>query len=149
MREIEFENEIRNTLESILENNTEFKILYNKRFSDICIVKNGNNEKLFFLEIKFYRKKCGRIHLGCKNGKGFQPEILKNIIEYFENNLRWILGNENGEYVFATNSEIREKLSGQRISNKHNNIQKRIFESKISKEDLRLKLREWIFSNNF
>ena len=112
MKEIDVENEIR----KLITNNivtAEIVLFDNKKVVDIMLL---NNNKLKFIEIKYEKKSHGRLGFGQSQGKGFQPEILKNSFTYFENNLRWILKTENSDlFWFLTNSEIREYLNNGKV----------------------------------
>ncbi len=125
--ENEFEIYIRNLLQiEIVNKHNDFILLENKKAVDIILARNSNPPQLYFFEIKF--KTHHRMGFGSKGGKGFQPEILTKRIDYFENNLRWIIGNQDLEKsLFLTNSEVRNYIMGGSIGLKHNNFIPSIF----------------------
>lgn len=60
-KETEFKNHIRqNILSDVLANNEDFKLFDFKIVVDVLIAKNGENPKLFFLEIKYHKKSHSR-----------------------------------------------------------------------------------------
>src|SRR5688500_4245150 len=82
--------------------NDQVHLLTSKKAVDIVLCRQGENPKLFLLEIKYHKIQHGRLGFGHKKGGGFQPEILKSSYHYFENNLRWILGSEEtDDFYFA------------------------------------------------
>ncbi len=147
--ESDFENHIRQIIIPLLSFSESYKIFDFKKAVDILIARNGAKPKLFFIEIKYHKKSHGRLGFGHGGGKGFQPEVLKERIDYFEDNLRWILGHEDSEeYWFADNETIREYLNGDRVAEKYNGIKTNIF-NKItpkSKKELILELNQWLKS---
>jgi hypothetical protein len=147
--EFDFENHIRkDILDIILANKSDFKLFDFKKAVDILIAKNGTKPKLFFIEIKYHKKNHGRLGFGHAKGGGFQPEVLKEKTTYFENNMRWILSNEDSdEYWFVDNNAIREYLNGDKVGEKYNGIKVKFFiEVKpISKEELIKQLGNWLF----
>ncbi|MFN4027238.1 MAG: hypothetical protein ACK4IZ_07330 [Flavobacterium sp.] len=91
INETAFENHIRkDILNDIISENKSYKLFNFKKAVDVLIAKNGANPELYFLEIKYHKKNHGRLGFGQAEGKGFQPELLKDKTDYFENNLRWI-----------------------------------------------------------
>jgi hypothetical protein len=95
MKQIDVENEIRNLITNNIVT-TEIVLFENKKVVDIMLL-NNINKKLKFIKIKYEKKSHGRLGFGQSQGKGFQPEIIKNIFTYFENNLRLILKTENSD----------------------------------------------------
>jgi len=148
--ELEFENHIRHELlPVVLENNSEFKLFNFKKAVDILIVKNGLKPELFFLEIKYHQKHHGRLGVGQGKGGGFQPEVLRDKSDYFESNMRWILGSEESdEYWFVDNDTIRKYLNAGVIGPKYNGIRKAFFYeiSSIKESDLIDQLSSWLKS---
>jgi hypothetical protein len=94
--ESDFENYIRNSiLSESIPCNQDYKLFNFKKAVDILIGKNGVSSKPFFIEIKYHKKNHGRLKFGQGKGAGFQPEVLKVKTDYFENNMRWILGDDD------------------------------------------------------
>ena len=79
MKEIESEKDleirIRNNLKDLF-SDTDFILFENKDVVDIVIL-NDKTQKLFFIEVKFFKKSHLRLGTGSENGQGFQIEILK------------------------------------------------------------------------
>lgn len=150
--EKQFENHIRtDILDEILKNHKDFKLFIFKKAVDILIAKSGQNPKLFFIEIKYHKLSHGRLGFGSSKGSGFQPEVLGVKVDYFESNLRWILGNIDSEqYWFADNDSIRNYLSGGDVGRKYNNIQARFFREiePITKNELIRQLEQWLQIKN-
>jgi len=148
--ESDFENYIRNNiLSQSIPSNQDYKLFNFKKAVDILIAKNGVSPKLFFIEIKYHKKNHGRLGFGQGKGAGFQPEVLKEKTDYFENNMRWILGHEDSEeYWFVDNSTIRQYLNGDKVGEKYNGIKIKFFRevSSISKENLIVELNNWLLS---
>lgn len=100
MKEIESEKDleirIRNKLTSLF-SDSDFILLENKDVVDIVIL-NDKTQKLFFIELKFFKKSHLRLGTGSEYGKGFQIEILERKFAYFESNLRWILATEDDNH---------------------------------------------------
>jgi hypothetical protein len=147
--ETAFENHIRkDILNDIISENQSYKLFNFKKAVDVLIAKNGANPELYFIEIKYHKKSHGRLGFGQAEGKGFQPELLKDKTDYFEDNLRWILGKEDcEEYWFVDNNKIREYLNAGIISTKHNGITAKFFKevTSINKTELIVKIKEWLF----
>ncbi|WP_276976632.1 hypothetical protein [Flavobacterium filum] len=147
--ETAFENHIRkDILNEIISENQSYKLFNFKKAVDVLIAKNGANPKLFFIEIKYHIESSGRLGIGQAQGRGFQPELLKDKTDYFENNLRWILGKENSEeYWFVDNNKIREYLNAGVIDKKHNGITAKFFKevNSMNKVELIDKIKEWLF----
>lgn len=148
INETAFENHIRkDILNNIIFENQCYKLFNFKKAVDVLIAKNGAKPELFFLEIKYHKKSHGRLGFGHGKGGGFQPELLKDSTDYFEKNLRWILGNEDSEdYWFVDNTMIRKYLNGNFVGNKYNGIKLSFFKEvkSISKIALELELKKWI-----
>lgn len=146
--EKEFENRIRDIINSdIISGNRNLVILDNQKTTDIMICRNGETPKIFFLEIKYYDSSHGRLGFGHAEGKGFQPEILRKKPDYFQENMRWILGSKDKEsYYFVDNNTVLDFISGGSIDYKHNNIQTKIFNEikGLKMNELRDKLIKWM-----
>ena len=136
LSEPEFETHIRSIIQyEIINKYSEFVLLDNKKAVDIMFARNSNPPKIYFLELK-YLKKDDRTGIGQTKGRGFQPEILSKKIDYFEVNLRWIIGNENSEEcLFLSNQEVRKYLMGKGIKKKQNNLKKSVFKSEQTLND--------------
>lgn len=149
INETAFENHIRkDILTDLLYENKNYKLFKFKKAVDVLIAKNGLNPKLYFIEIKYHKKSHGRLGFGHSKGGGFQPEVLKFNTDYFENNLLWILGNEDSEdYWLVNNATLRNYLNGDKVGEKYNGIKLRIFKDlePVSKETLINLLKEWLF----
>lgn len=150
MKEIESEKDleirIRNKLTSLF-SDSDFILLENKDVVDIVIL-NDKTQKLFFIEVKFFKKSHLRLGTGSENGKGFQIEILKEKFAYFESNLRWILATEDDDYYrFCTNEQIRENICNG-LGEKYNSISKKLFESdeiaQLNEDDLIKEINHWL-----
>ncbi|MBK9192703.1 MAG: hypothetical protein IPM77_15070 [Crocinitomicaceae bacterium] len=148
LSESQFENHLRNDiLVPILNDLTDFHLYNFKKAVDVLIVKNGEAPKLFFLEIKYHKNSHGRLGFGQARGAGFQPEVLRNRTDYFENNLRWILGCEDSEqYWFVDNNIIRSYFNGAAVGEKYNGIKLSFFREvpSISLETLAIQIRAWL-----
>jgi hypothetical protein len=148
--EIEFEEHIRNDILPIaIPNIKNYKLFNFKKAVDILIAKNGIDPKLFFIEIKYHKKRHGRLGFGQSKGLGFQPEVLKEKTDYFESNLFWILGNEDSQmYWLANNDLIRKYVSGNKVGEKYNNIQTKFFDEvePLSKTELISNIKLWLQS---
>lgn len=146
--ETAFENHIRTyILNDIISENQSYKLFNFKKAVDILIAKNGANPELYFLEIKYHKKSHGRLGFGHGKGGGFQPELLKENTDYFEQKLRWILGNEDSEnYWFVDNSTLRNYLNGDSVGEKYNGIKLKIFKdvNSLIKSELEIKIKEWL-----
>lgn len=151
-RESEFEAYLRGLIQNkICTKNSNLKLFKNKKAVDILICRNGKTPKLFFIEVKFHKKSHGRMGFGGTKGKGFQPEIVATKPDYFEDNLRWILGSEDdykNNMQFVSSSVIRQYLSGGKVAEKHNNIQKKIFKEVqgFDEDGLVRELKKWLKS---
>ncbi len=147
--ESEFERHIRQLIgERITTNHPEIYALENKKAVDILICRDSDVPKIFFLEIKFHKVNHGRLGIGSSDGRGFQPEILTRKPVYFERNLMWVLGNQENDnsYLLVSSNSIRSYLAGNEISNKHNNIQARIFREErwLDEDEFVDKLTGWL-----
>jgi hypothetical protein len=143
-----FESHIRHLIKNfILNENKDLVLFDSKKAVDVLICKNGSKPQLFFVEIKYHKKKHGRLSTGHGKGGGFQPEILTRKPDYFETNMRWILGAEGHEgYYLLKNSELRRYISGGGIGEKYNNIKPKLFKTEIPSTELELigKLKIWL-----
>jgi len=132
----------------ILPSRKDLVMFENKKVADVIVCKNGKNPKIFFLELKNYKRTHGRLGFGSGIGKGFQPEIVKDNPDYFEKNLRWILSdsrNESPKYLITQTSTIKKYLAGKTIGPKFNNIRLEIFgkEPMIDEKELVKKLKDF------
>lgn len=143
-----FENHIREViLEEIISGNENYKLFNFKKSVDILIAKNGIKPELYFIEIKYHKNSHGRLGVGHRKGGGFQPELLKDRCDYFDKNLRWILGKENREeYWFVDNTTIRKYLNGNTVEEKYNGIKLKFFEevNSIAKFELIENIKRWL-----
>lgn len=71
--EKDLETRIREKL-NVLFSNSGFILLENKDVVDLVIL-NDRKEKLYFIELKYFKKSHSRLGTGSKDGKGFQIEI--------------------------------------------------------------------------
>ena len=145
--ELQFENRIRDIIQSDIIPNNNLLIMDIQKTTDIIICKNGDNPQIFFIEIKYYNTSHGRLGFGHASGKGFQPEVLRKNPDFFQNNMRWILGSiDSEEYFFVDNKTILKFVSGNSIDYKQNNIQTKIFKEikGFSKKDLVDQINDWI-----
>lgn len=151
MREIsnesEFENHIRlNLILPIIKENPTLKLFNFKKAVDILIAKNVENPKLYFIEIKYHKKSHGRLGFGQGKDTGFQPEVLKDKTEYFETNMRGILGHEDSEnYWIVDNDTLRQFLNADKVGEKYNGIRTKIFNElpSVNITQLSLELKQW------
>ncbi len=148
--EKEFEAHIRALIkEQITSRFPDIYLLENKKAVDILICRDQPDPKLFFIEVKYHKSSLGRLGFGSQGGRGFQPEILKKQPVYFEQNLRWVIGNESntsGKFLFLTSKTIRRYVAGKTIGNKQNNIQERIFatEKHVDEKQFLQGMKEWL-----
>ncbi len=104
--------------------------LENKKAVDIVICRDGDRPAVFFLEVKLFQQKHGRLGIGTRRGIGYQPEIVARNPDYFETHLRWVIvhgGEPTASFLFVPTSTVRLYLAGGEIGEKFNNIQLRIF----------------------
>ena len=85
--------------------------------------------------------------IGGSKGAGFQPQIIKESPKFFEEKMRWILGGE--DYLGAICvplSTIKKYLCGNEIGEKHNNIQRKIFNeiTLLHEDELVQELKLWL-----
>ena len=151
--EIEFENHLRNNIMlPLLSSHLEFQLYDFKKAVDILIAKNGTNPQLYFIEVKYHKRRHGRLGFGQGQGAGFQPEVLRNRTDYFENNLIWILGHEEREgYWLVNNETLRNYLNGGGVGEKYNGIQMKLFREiqPLTSEEIIDNLSNWLgISNN-
>ncbi len=125
-----FEVRIRNLVtDHVLPNNRDLILMESKKAVDILICKNGKEPALFFIEVKYHQQRHNRLGFGSGKGVGFQPEILTRNPDYFDQNMRWIIGDDDhldDQFLFLNNRQLSEYLSGGSIGKKFNNIQKRL-----------------------
>lgn len=128
--EAEYESLVRSIIEEhVVGDNKQLILLENKKAVDILLCRNGDSPALFFIEIKFHKETKGRLGFGSANGRGFQPEILSKRPDYFERNMRWIIGDEShgGDgFILVSNKELSNYIAGNSISYKHNNIKRKL-----------------------
>lgn len=124
--------------------------LENKKAVDIVICRDAPFQPaLFFVEVKFHKKAHGRLGIGGGDGSGFQPEIIKKNPQYFETNLRWVIGNENDDkFIFVDSNLLRKFVSGGGVGNKFNSIRRSIFKDLplMSESDFVEELQIWLTS---
>jgi hypothetical protein len=125
------ENHIRKIInDNILCGKNDFTLLDSKIVADIIICRNIVVLKIFFIEVKHYSGKNGRIGFGNSNGTGFQPEILIKRPQYFEDNLIWTFQNENDDsYYILKNEDCIKYVMGDNIGKKQNNFREKLFEN--------------------
>ena len=107
-----------------------FQVLKSDKALDIPICKEGDNPKLFFLELKCRQSSHGRLGIGHGYGGGFQVEILKKMPDYFEKYLKWLLAYPEmhpEKYLLLNTSDVRKNVSGGDVGKKHNNIRPSVF----------------------
>jgi len=129
--EADFEHKIRNLITArVVPQVNGIIMLTNKSVSDIILCKETDITKLFFIELKFYTQKHGRIGFGEQDGTGIQPEILKKRPQYFEKHLRWVFGRENDDmYHILTNADcVLYFANGTLSRQKQNNFQLRLYD---------------------
>lgn len=146
--ELEFENYLRDILSNQIVNSNKDLVLFdNKNLADIIVFRNGDDPKIFFIEVKLYKGTSGRIGFRSSEGKGFQPEILTKRPTYLEKNLKWILlNNETQQLILIDNDTIIKYISGDKIGKKQNNFQTKVFDetNNILEEKLLIDLEEWL-----
>ncbi|MDA2933462.1 hypothetical protein MYX82_03875 [Acidobacteria bacterium AH-259-D05] len=125
--------------------------LKSKKAVDIVICRNGVHPAVFFLEVKLFQQKHGRLGIGTGGGGGYQPEIVSCNPDYFESHLRWVIvdGREpSASFLFVPTSKITQFLAGSKIGEKFNNIQLRIFEevTPLAEDTLVHELCKWLLS---
>ncbi|MFT6276611.1 MAG: hypothetical protein ACJAZ0_002719 [Halioglobus sp.] len=109
----------------ICANRPELILFENKKAVDILICRNGENQALFFLEVKYQKHAHDRLGFRSSSGDGFQPEIVSKAPDYFESNLMWLIsgeGHSDNGVIFISSSVIRNHLSGGSVGEKFNNI---------------------------
>ena len=102
-----------------------YVVLESKNVTDVVVCKESSAGPIaFFIEVKYYQERSGRINLGTPGAKGFQPEILMKQPKYFEKYTRWLIASKEGKAVFVDNATVRRHASGGKIdTTKQNNIQ--------------------------
>jgi hypothetical protein len=145
--EKDFEKEVSDIIKGdILVVNKNLLLLDNKKSVDILVCRNGTNSKLFFIEIKYHKINHGRLGFGHEKGAGFQPELLMRRPDYFESNLRWIIGSEESDSFFLLdNEQILNYIQGGKIDTKFNGLQKKLFKEieKLDRAQLGMRLLYW------
>jgi hypothetical protein len=107
---------------------------------------------LFFIEIKLCKhnkkNRPERIGIGSRDGKGFQPEILKLNPSYFSDHLRWVLfdkSKKKSKFIFVTSSLFRKYLADNSIGKKFNNINSSILKlPHLSNDEFVCELEKWL-----
>lgn len=147
--EKEFEQHLRERVISpLLADRSDFHLMKSKKAVDILICRNGIKPALFFIEVKYHRNNHGRLGFGQAKGGGFQPELLMKNPDYFNSNMRWIIGLEGEEgYLFLNNDEIIATVNGGKVEEKYNGI--RVNELKkltfLDLGQLQEEISKWIF----
>lgn len=145
-----FEAELREIITTnILPKSNSLVLMESKKAVDILICKNGDRPQLYFIEVKFHRKHHGRLGFGSGAGIGFQPEILMKNPDYFHQNMRWIIGDDDhglDGFLLLNNKQLSAYLSGGSVGKKFNNIQKRLLREGewINRDRLISELYEWM-----
>jgi len=132
-------------LGEIIAKKKDFVLFDNKDLTDIVIFRNNESPKVFFLEVKHYSGKNGRIGFGDKNGNGFQPEILAKRPKYLEDNLLWIFSKDD-YFCVLTNADCLKYRSGDGIGEKQNNFTLKLFEKEkhYNEDELVKFLGKWL-----
>lgn len=144
------EAHVRNLITRICSRHTNLQLFQSKKAVDILVCRNGANSALFFVEVKYHKKSHGRLGFGSSKGGGFQPEIVSTAPDYFESNLRWIIGSDEFKGVlFERSATIRQYVAGGVVGDKFNNIQSRIFKdlNGLSDDQLETALEQWFISD--
>ena len=149
--EISYENKVRKILKDvIIPKFPEIQVLESKVVADIIICRNGDEPKLFFLEIKHYSYSKNRIGFGSKGKVTFQPEILLVRPEYFEKYMRWVFFKENDpSYYVLSNEDCCNYIMGKTIDiNKQNNFKDGLYRdtTPFSEHEFIQWLIEWLKS---
>jgi len=152
VNEQEFENHLRDLISiNICAIHDDIVILDNKNIADIVICKNGDDQALFFIEVKHLKPSMGRLGFGGKDGRGYQPEILTKRPDYFESNLLWAMYSEmhddnDGIVLITTEQLCGSYLQGGVVGEKYNGIKQDIFtrEEGLSDEDFIDSIRAWL-----
>ena len=149
--ETEFENHLRDLIRNnICQDNENIIVLDSQNVADIIICKNGNNKGIYFLEVKHLKPSMNRLGVGGAIGKGFQPEILIKEIDYFEDNLLWVLYSEiheNSNIIVINSEKLRSDYAqGDSIGFKYNGIKQSVFDSEASLSDIEFIgfLKQWL-----
>jgi hypothetical protein len=135
--EAEVENRVRTLIKDKVINNSgkRFVLLDSKDVVDIIICDNAD-PGLFFIEIKHYAEANGRIGFGNSSGKGFQPEILKNLPAYFKDRLLWVFQKENDpDYYVLKSEDCLKHIAGDSIGEKQNNFKLDLFDKEKYRKD--------------
>ncbi|MDR1105990.1 MAG: hypothetical protein LBL44_06510 [Treponema sp.] len=150
-KEKDFENHIREIIKNkIICSKNDFMLLDSKDITDIIICRNINIPKIFFIEVKHYSDKKGRIGFGYGDGSGFQPEILRKRPKYFEDSFIWIFQKENDDkYYVLNNDDCLNYISGGSIGEvggKQNNFQLKLFDDikPMNENDFLKWLENWL-----
>jgi len=145
--ELEVEISIRNIIREIIGAKKYFTLFDSKDVTDIIICRNIVIPKIFFIEVKHYTEKIGRIGFGDTSGKGFQPEVLKKQPKYLEENFIWVFTREkDNKYYVSHSSECIKYVSGGLKENNSNNFSKKIFNhiKSYDKKEFVTFLEEWL-----
>jgi hypothetical protein len=93
----------------------------NKKAVDILICRDEPSPALFFIEVKLFRRRHGRLGIGGARGRGFQPEILRRKPSYFETHLRWVIADSSKSTVmllFLRTSILTKYMVGGSVEEK-------------------------------
>ena len=129
---------------------SDIQILESDKSFDIPLCKQGDAPRLFFLELKCHQSKHGRLGIGHGKGGGFQIEILKRSIDYFDKYLRWLIAYPEkypNKYLFLETKDIKKFASGGEIGDKFNNIKLSIFQqyNLLNHDELIKYLKSWLY----
>jgi hypothetical protein len=145
-----FEAKVRQLINaSIIAHRPDLLLMESKKAVDILICKEGLEPTLYFLEIKFHKKRHGRLGFGGRNGIGFQPEIMSRKPAFFSQNMRWVIGAERyglNQFILLTCNELDQYVAGGKVDEKFNNIQARVLtnEPLLDENALVAALQEWL-----
>ncbi len=145
-----FEAHVRKQIaQKILPHRSDLILMNSKKAVDIMICRNGETPALYLIEVKFHKSKHGRLGFGSSKGIGFQPEILLKMPDYFSRYMKWVIGEESRgihEFAVLDNYEMQQFVSGGKVGEKHNNIQKLIFTQVdwLTEQQLVTRLLEWL-----
>jgi len=150
--EYELETHLRNLIaQKITAKHPNIYALKNKKVVDIVLCRDGKQPAIFFLEVKLFQEKHGRLGIGMSKGGGYQPEIIERNARYLETHLRWIIvdGREpTASYLFIPSTIVKKYLAGGGIGKKFNNIQLEIFkkENGLDENTLINELEKWLLT---
>lgn len=136
---------------SVLNENETYGLLKSDKGFDIPIYKDGDDPKLFFLELKCYKQSDNRLGVGHGKGGGFQVEVLQLLPDYFETYLKWLLAYlemHPDKYLLLNTSDIKKNVSGGDVGKKFNNIRLSVFRdyTLLDEDELVSELIAWLQS---